>query len=279
MSNNPVIDYYHSVESRFGYRLLKGVKHFGYYPAGKEDLPVLEAQMLMNEQLATTLALPAGKRVLDAGCGEGNVSLYLAQRHKMTMEGIDLLDSNIAKANAIAIEQSLEDSVNFQVGTYMNLPFENNSFDAVYTMETLVHAPDYKRALSEFYRVLKPKGKLVLFEYSLKPEIDLTKAEIEPMKRLKQVNRVASMPAFNEFTFGSMSKKLNDAGFKNVTSKEITQRIIPMLKRFYRKARLPYKLFRAMKAENHVINAMSAVEFYENTGLWKYEITTAVAVK
>lgn len=275
MSYAPVIDYYHSTESRFGYRLLKGIKHFGYYPEGKEDLPILEAQMLMNEQLATALALPANSHVLDAGCGEGNVALYLAKNHSVRVDGIDLLNFNIANAKANAAKEDLADKVSFQIGTYMDLPFEDKTFDAVYTMETLVHAPDYKQVLMEFYRVLKPGGKLVLFEYTIKPESELEQAEVEGMKRIKQVNLVASMPAFNEFTFGSMEKKLAMAGFKNAKTKDITPRMLPMLKRFYDKARLPYKLFRTMHAENHVINAMSAVEFYEHQGLWKYEISSA----
>ncbi|HEY1835646.1 MAG TPA: hypothetical protein VGG13_02390 [Candidatus Saccharimonadales bacterium] len=75
---NPVIGYYHSWESIIGYRKLHGVKHFGYYPKGKEHISKAEAQLLMSERLAKALALPTGRLVLDAGCGEGGVALYLA---------------------------------------------------------------------------------------------------------------------------------------------------------------------------------------------------------
>lgn len=276
MSLNPVISYYHSAESRLGYRLLKGVKHFGYYPEGKEDIGMLEAQMLMNEQLANRLELSSGKHALDAGCGDGNVALYLAKQHGLSVDGIDLLDFNVAKAKSNAAQQNLSKETTFQVGTYMDLPYADNSFDAVYTMETLVHAPDYLKALNEFLRVLKPKGKLVLFEYTLKPEAEIKSSEKVGMERIKQINRVAAMPAFNEFTFGSMETKLATAGFKNASTEDITARILPMLKRFYGKARYIYKLFRLFRIEDHLINGMSAVEFYENQSLWKYEITTAI---
>ncbi len=276
MNKNPVINYYHSAESRFGYRLLKGVKHFGYYPEGKEDISMLEAQMLMNEQLATKLALSKGSHVLDAGCGEGNVALYLAKHHGLTVEGIDLLDFNVANAKQSAVKQHLNSKAAFRVGTYMDLPFADKSFDAVYTMETLVHAPDYRKALSEFLRVLKPNGKLVLFEYTLKPESEVETSEKVGMERIKQINRVAAMPAFNEFTFGSMETKMATAGFRKATTQDVTARMLPMLKQFHDKAKLVYGLFRIMHLEDHLINGMSAVEFYKNQSLWKYEIISAV---
>ena len=276
MNTNPVINYYHSAESKLGYRLLKGVKHFGYYPEGKEDMPMLEAQMLMNDQLAQKLNLTAGSTVLDAGCGEGNVAMYLAEHHALRVDGIDLLDFNVNNAKAAATKRQLADKVSFQVGTYMALPFDDNTFDAVYTMETLVHAPDYRKALGEFLRVLKPGGKLVLFEYTIKPEVDVQPSEAIGMERIHQVNRVAAMPAFNEFTFGSMQTKLEQAGFTQATTSDITPRMLPMLEEFYEKARLIYKLFRILHLENHLINGMSAVEFYEHQSLWKYEITTGI---
>jgi sterol 24-C-methyltransferase len=275
MSKNPVIDYYHSFESRLGYRLLQGVKHFGYYPSGQETLSKYEAQMLMNEQLAQKLHLPVGSRVLDAGSGEGNVALYLAEKHGLSVDGIDLLDFNVknAKANATKKQQQ---HVSFQVGSYMHVPFADNSFDAVYTMETLVHAPDYRQALAEFHRVLKPGGKLVCFEYTMKPEADITTPqEVEGMRRIKQINRVAAMPAFDEFTFGSIEAKLAAAGFTESRVTDITPRILPMLHRFYKKAHLIYSVLRLLHLENHVINSMSAVEFYKHQSLWRYEIFEA----
>lgn len=235
--------------------------------------------MLMNDQLALRLAPRPGNQILDAGCGEGSVALYLAERHDVHVDGIDLLDFNIAKATSSGNVKQLIGKVSFQVASYMNLPFSSGSFDAVYTMETLVHAPDYHTALTEFHRVLRPGGKLVLFEYSLKPDSAIEESEKESMRRIKQINEIAAMPAFNDFTFGSMQSKLTEAGFSNITSEDITIRALPMLKRFYDKARGVYKLARVLHVENHLVNGMSAVEFYENQSLWRYEITTAIKQK
>jgi ubiquinone/menaquinone biosynthesis C-methylase UbiE len=273
-NNNPVVDYYHTWESKLGYRWLDGIKHFGYYPEGQEKLPKREAQHLMNEQLATALSLPNGAHVLDAGCGEGGVAIHLAQKHGLKVSGIDLLDFNVGRANATAAEDNVQ-NVDFQIGTYMQLPFADNTFDGIYTMETLVHAPDYQKAMAELYRVLKPGGKLALFEYSIIPKSQVPAQQKQGYENIRHINRVSSMPAFNEFKHGTFASKLDNAGFTGVKERDITPRIMPMLELFYHKAHRPYKVIKALGLQDKFINTMSAVEFYKYPELWHYNIVTA----
>ena len=273
-TDNPVIDYYRTWESKLGYRWLEGIKHFGYYPEGQENLPKKDAQLLMDEQLARALALPKGAKVLDAGCGEGGVAIYLAQKHGLQVSGIDLLDFNVKRAKANAKEQAVS-GVDFQEGTYMKLPFPDNTFDGLYTMETFVHAPDYKQGLAEFARVLKPGGTLALFEYSMPSEADVPDDRKKVYQEIRFINDIASMPAFNEFVHGTFAEKLQAAGFKQASETDITPRIIPMLKLFYEKARKPYKVIQRLGLQKHFVNAMSAVVLYENHDLWRYNIVTA----
>jgi sterol 24-C-methyltransferase len=274
-NNTSVSNYYHSWESIIGYRKLGGIKHFGYYPEGKEHISKHDAQLLMNAELAKNLALPKNSKVLDVGCGEGGVALYLARNYDLQVEGIDLLDFNIARARRATQNQQLDKTVNFRVASYQELPFKDNSFDAVYTVETLVHSPDYHRALLEFYRVLKPGGSLVLFEYSLKPNKQLSEEERRGIEMVKYVNEYASMPAFNEFKWDNMQAIIAAAGFKNETEENITERILPMLRQFAVVARLPYFIAKLLHLEKHVVNAMSAVVFWDYRSLFRYNIIVA----
>jgi hypothetical protein len=76
-----VVGYYRSPESRLAYRLLLGgTKHFGYYPEGGGRLSMTAAMRRMEDKLGQTPALPPGARVLDAGCGEGDVAVRLGTR-------------------------------------------------------------------------------------------------------------------------------------------------------------------------------------------------------
>lgn len=274
-SKNPVVNYYHSWESLIGYRSLGGIKHFGYYPKGKENISKREAQLRMDDRLAEALALPAGSTLLDAGCGEGGVSLYLAKKYDMRVHGVDILDFNITRAKRSAQKQHLEDVVQFQVASYQKLPFKDSSFDGLYTMETLVHSPDYQQALREFHRVLKPGGRLVLFEYSLKPNNQLTDSERRSMEKIRYINRYASMPAFNDFTWDTMDKVIAIAGFRNVTITDITARMLPMLQSFATVGRIPYAIARLVHGEKHIINAMSAVVLWDARNLYRYNVITA----
>src|SRR5216684_3063976 len=100
-----VIRYYSKKESRWGYSLLlKGIRHFGYYPEGRENISMRDAQVLMIEKLAEKLNLRRGSLLLDAGCGEGFVAMYLATKYGFMVQGVDLLDFSIEKAKKLLNE-------------------------------------------------------------------------------------------------------------------------------------------------------------------------------
>lgn len=226
-----VIKYFNTKESRFGYSLLlKGTKHFGYYPRGKENISMAKAQRLMEDKLSEKLNLPSNSLILDAGCGEGNVATYLAEKYKYRIYGVDLLDFAIKKSISKSKELNLQNRLKFQIGDYTSLPFKDKTFDGIYTMETLVHVPNYKKALKEFYRVLKPNGKLVLFEYSVCPREKFTKRQQQIEDIVVEETAAHSMPYF---VHGKFPQILKDADFKNVIVENITPHIMPMLKIFY----------------------------------------------
>lgn len=235
-------------------------------------MPTIKAQELMNEQLAQELNLPAGSKVLDAGCGEGGVSLYLAKRYGLQMTGIDLLDFNIARAKRGARKKDLDAACEFHEASYSDTGFPDESFDAIYTMETLVHSPDYKKTLAEFRRLLKPGGKYVGFEYSLAPKGEISS---EANQAFERVNKLAAMPAFNEFRYGVLEQELSKSGFDSVKSRNITERMLPLLRKFEKKARHPYRLVSSIGLEDHFVNAMSAIVFLKYLGSWRYNIISA----
>lgn len=226
-----VINYFNTKESLWGYSLLlKGTKHFGYYPKGEEKISMAEAQRLMEDKLAEKLDLQKDTLVLDAGCGEGNVAAYLAKKYGYRIKGIDLLNFAIKKAKTKTNKLGLDARIDFQVGDYTYLNFSDKTFDGIYTMETLVHVPNYKKALSEFYRVLKPNGKLVLFEYSICPMEKLTK---EQQRIEKMIIEESGMHSLSYFLHGKFLSILQQAGFKNISVEDITLKVMPMFKRFY----------------------------------------------
>ncbi|MDJ0857634.1 MAG: methyltransferase domain-containing protein [Dinoroseobacter sp.] len=111
---------------------------------------------------ASDLAIPAmlsalrpGSRVLDLCCGHGNISeALLKDGHAVT--GLDFSDTMLMLARARI------PGGDFQKGDAQNLPFEDNSFDAVICGFGLMHVPDQPAALAEIARVLHPGGEFVM---------------------------------------------------------------------------------------------------------------------
>lgn len=271
-----ISNYFNSKESRLGYSLLlKGTKHFGFYPKNKENISIAEAQRLMEDKLAKVLSLPKNSFVLDAGCGEGKVAMYLAKEYGWRIIGVDLLDWAIKEANESAKRINLDSQLKFFIGDYSKLSFKDNTFNGIYTMESLVHVPDFKKVLREFYRVLKPKGKLVLFEYSV---IDRKTLSDTLRKEFDFIINKTGMNSLPYFIHGRFPIILKEAGFKNVQVIDITERIMPMLKIFYTLAFLPYHFFiRPFNLKAKFINATFSVEAYQfiKQGIACYNIITA----
>lgn len=270
-----VKNYFNAKGSRWGYSLiLKGTKHFGYYPKGKENISMREAQILMEIELGKRLGKPKNSLILDAGGGEGNVAVRLSNRFDYRIEGVDLLDFAVNKANKNIKKHKLNNKIHFQVGDYTFLNFPDNYFDGIYTMETLVHCPDYKKSLREFYRVLKPGGKLVLFEYSIVDQSNVTKAEKELWDLIVKGFGMHSLPFF---THGKFPNILNAASFKNIKVEDISIRTLPMVKRLYQLAVIPYTIAKFLNLEKKFINVISAIEVYKNykKDYGRYNIITA----
>ncbi|HLC60527.1 MAG TPA: class I SAM-dependent methyltransferase [Candidatus Nanoarchaeia archaeon] len=104
-----------------------------------------------------------GKKVLEIGCGGGTDILQFAKNGAI-VTGIDLTET------AIKITKRRFDIYNLK-GTFIqadaeNLPFEDNTFDFVYSLGVLHHTPDTEKAIREAYRVLRPNGKILIHLYA-----------------------------------------------------------------------------------------------------------------
>ncbi|WP_208870211.1 class I SAM-dependent methyltransferase [Streptomyces monomycini] len=272
-----VIRYYRQPGSRLGYRLfLNGTKHFGFY--GETDSPWAWSKALrrMEDRMGETLAQPAGARVLDAGCGVGDVAGRLAGRFGLRIHGVDLLDAHVAQARRRARRRGLDHLLTFSHSDYAALDFPDESFDAVYTMETLVHAADAEAVLEQFHRVLKPGGRLVMFEYAREAA---TRMPAPAAEVFRELNDWAAMPSFQRFTYGTLERLTAEAGFSVRGVEDISRSMWPMLRCFAVIGALPGAGFQAARLRRHSVNTLSAVEFWRHRNFWRYEIHTADKVR
>lgn len=104
------------------------------------------------------------KACLDAGCGGGRYTVALSRLGFKKVVGIDIGSKGLADAGRRVKECDIK-NVDFVEGSVLDLPFENSTFDFVFSNGVLHHTTDTMKGLEEIYRVLKPGGKVWLYLY------------------------------------------------------------------------------------------------------------------
>jgi ubiquinone/menaquinone biosynthesis C-methylase UbiE len=119
---------------------------------------------LLNRVLAH-LQLGSEVLFLDAGCGRGDHAVRLVERGYHGV-GIDISATVLhrAKERVAAVNCAEKTRLDFVQGCLETLPFPNDSFGFVHCRGVLMHIPDWKAALRELCRVLKPNGSILVME-------------------------------------------------------------------------------------------------------------------
>jgi cyclopropane fatty-acyl-phospholipid synthase-like methyltransferase len=137
--------------------------HFGYYA---DDIHEHQHALTnANQVLAGIARVKSGDRVLDAGCGLGGSSFWLAAHRSAMVVGITPVPGHVTAAKETARHRSLDDRVTFHEADYTDTPFQTASFDVVWALESLCHAVSKAAFYREAARLLRPGGRLVVAEY------------------------------------------------------------------------------------------------------------------
>jgi cyclopropane fatty-acyl-phospholipid synthase-like methyltransferase len=116
--------------------------------------------------------------LLDVGCGAGGPALRIAALTGCSVIGLDVHAQAVATANELAAERGLEAVARFRsADASQRLPFPDNSFDAITSIDAINHFSDRPRVLAEWRRVLRATGR-ILFTDPIVMTGPLTNAEI-----------------------------------------------------------------------------------------------------
>ena len=142
---------------------------------------VLRRRRLVRE----ALLVEAGHRVLDVGCGPGFFAAEL-----LPLVGADGavvgVDTSAPMLAAAARRCEGLGNASFHEGSATSLPFEDHSFDRVLCVQVLGHVADVPAALAEFHRVLRPGGRVLVWDVDWST-VSWQSADPERMQRLLRV--------------------------------------------------------------------------------------------
>lgn len=108
--------------------------------------------------LANLAGLQPGKHILDVGSGIGGPARTLASEYGCQVVGLDLTEEFVEVATALTGKVGLGDRVTFRQGSALNLPFNDGTFDVVWSQNTFMNIEDKETALKEVGRVLRSEG-------------------------------------------------------------------------------------------------------------------------
>jgi len=202
--------------------------HHGYYGVdGQQKKERRQAQIDLIEELLQWAEVQHAERILDVGCGIGGSSLYLAQKFQATATGITLSPVQAARAKERAQEAGIESSrATFLVADALNMPFADNSFDLVWSLESGEHMPNKKQFLQECYRVLQPGGTLIMATWCHRP-LDGAAGQLtdDERRHLADIYRVYALPYV--ISLPEYEAIAHNLGFKDIHTADWSKAVAP----------------------------------------------------
>ncbi|KAL0454051.1 UNVERIFIED_CONTAM: 24-methylenesterol C-methyltransferase 2 [Sesamum latifolium] len=111
------------------------------------------------------LNVKPGARILDAGCGVGGPMRAIAAHSGANVVGVTINEYQVNRARMHNKKAGLDKLCEVVCGNFLQMPFEDNTFDGAYSIEATCHAPKLEDVYSEIYRVLKPGSLYVSYEW------------------------------------------------------------------------------------------------------------------
>jgi cyclopropane fatty-acyl-phospholipid synthase-like methyltransferase len=248
--------------------------HFGYF----DEATQTHAQALQNTNrtLADRARVGPGQRVLDAGCGVGGSGLWLAQQRGALVVGVTLVRGQVLLGRQLAARHGCAERLLFVQTDYTRTPFASGSFDVVWALESLCHAPRKAAFYDEAARVLRSGGRLVVAEY-MRAARPLPAPAEHMMRQWLDGWAIPDLDTPAEHTVHATA-----AGLGEVSVDNFTPRARRSLRRLYRIACVSYPFARTarllgMRSATQHGNVVAALRQYQalQRGYWQYTVLTA----
>ncbi|MEL6986346.1 MAG: methyltransferase domain-containing protein [Bacteroidota bacterium] len=231
-----LIDYYEKAGPDYEHWSKQFNMHFGYWTFPQNPFNLEALLNNMNELVLENLQLDVSinPKVLDAGCGLGATTRYIASKvDTAKVTGITIVPWQVNKARLLNSKADLE-NVEVMHGHYEHTRFENGIFDAAFAIESSCYAlgKDKGAFLTEMHRVLKPGARLVVCDGFIKKPLPAKSCVNMVYNKLCKGWVLDHLAQFYLFI-----AKLKALGFKDIQVKDLSWNVAPTV------AHVPFKTF------------------------------------
>ncbi|GGO97754.1 methyltransferase domain-containing protein [Stakelama pacifica] len=216
-------DYYDSDEADNFYNTIWGGEdiHVGIY---ENTSDIRTASRTTVDRMAQLLGDVNGKSLLDIGSGYGGAARVMASQHGAHVTCLNVAIVENDRNREMTRAAGLSDRIEVVDGSFDDLPFGDERFDAAWSQDAILHAPDRVAVLEEVARVLRPGGHFI-FTDPMQAD-DLTdEGDLQPIYDRIHLPNLAS--------FGFYRRELARLGFEEV---EIEDRSIELRNHYARVA-------------------------------------------
>ncbi|GJM93470.1 hypothetical protein PR202_ga10028 [Eleusine coracana subsp. coracana] len=171
-----------------------------------------------TKEFVDKLDLKPGQKVLDVGCGIGGGDFYMAEKYDTHVVGIDLSINMIMFALERAVRHKC--SVEFEVADCTTKAYPDNTFDVIYSRDTILHIQDKSSLFKSFFKWLKPGGKVLISDYCRSPG--------KPSEEFAAYIKQRGYDLHDVEAYGQM---LENAGFHDVIAEDRSDQFLSILQK------------------------------------------------
>ena len=205
--------------------------HYGVWDAGVTSH--LQSLLRSNEILLEGLRIGPETRILDVGFGSGGFSIWAARTFGCELTGITVCAEHVELATERAHASAVGDRCRFLIMDMDRLDLGEGEFDVVVNQDTFCHAAEKKSYLANLQRLLRPAGWWRAIDFSIQSE-PLSRAEEKEHRLVLEGFHIPSLASER-----SVDEMLQDLGYEDVESRDLTERVDPSARHILRQCHLP----------------------------------------
>mmetsp|Transcript_7456 Transcript_7456/g.27937 ORF Transcript_7456/g.27937 Transcript_7456/m.27937 type:complete len:412 (-) Transcript_7456:2024-3259(-) len=214
-------DKYNEIVPNF-YRLVTDFYEYGwgesFHFAPSRQSEDFGASLSRHEHyLAMKAGLREGMTVLDLGAGVGGPMREIARFANVSVIGINIVDYQITRGDQLNKKYQMDHLCSFKKADFHHLPFEDESVDAIYSIEAICHTTNKIKVFKEMNRVLKKGGRVAIYDWLMTDKYDPSNPIHNKIKEGIEIGN--ALPDILSYT--TVKDQMEEAGFTVLEEKDV----------------------------------------------------------